>query len=587
MGNPFSYFLSSSDDDHAAVTIQRVWRGHRQRLFLKSGYYSIRVYSRTDNSGSPCLAALDFPSRLSSRAMTRAIRLPSPASDTAVIAAKAAIKNARKALALCTEWDQKAADIASQRSGAQDWSVRGFLFEEHHKSTLNINEALAGKEITSFGPEPLRSPSDVTTLTSKGQEQDKYQMKLCKDAKATGRAIDQSKYEGTTKVVASDQAKDIHRGDVTDRISGNDKSVQSDPITLEGMNEQTEKCRKGESITGSKRAEINMKGKVKDKNDAIAKFKKQAVRDGCKTAAKNALVTAAISGSTALLSSLIRLIPKFKGGEITISQVIKESCRDALLAAGTSGGMGLIMGILDVFCQDGAPKLAEYLGVGVAVTAWFGQVMVHFCGYCTGEVSTLLELAGKIAHTTLSMGAGAARGMAGSMAGAIFGPLGVVMGGFLGGLAFSWALDRTCEVCKWASGQRAVDRLLHALEFQPGGWGSWKHWWVHQATAFEILSVLEGTGPWGWWKQKVTRADVLRLVRDLGTHFRRIALKYHPDRAVFRGDSPKQLLENLEKYKKARDAHEQLVQLLNDHLTGENFHTADLLTPVFMLPDGQ
>ena len=110
---------------------------------------------------------------------------------------------------------------------------------------------------------------------------------------------------------------------------------------------------------------------------------------------------------------------------------------------------------------------------------------------------------------------------------------------------------------------------------------------MHQATAFEILSVLEGTGPWGWWKQKVTRADVLRLVRDLGTHFRRIALKYHPDRAVFRGDSPKQLLENLEKYKKARDAHEQLVQLLNDHLTGENFHTADLLTPVFMLPDGQ
>ena len=65
------------------------------------------------------------------------------------------------------------------------------------------------------------------------------------------------------------------------------------------------------------------------------------------------------------------------------------------------------------------------------------------------------------------------------------------------------------------------------------------------------------------------------------------ALKYHPDRAVFRGDTPEQLLENLQKFKKARDAHEQLVQLLNDQVTGEKFQTADLLTPVFMLPDAQ
>ena len=189
----------------------------------------------------------------------------------------------------------------------------------------------------------------------------------------------------------------------------------------------------------------------------------------------------------------------------------------------------------------------------------------------------MLELAGKIAHTTLSMGAGAARGMAGSMAGAIFGPLGVVMGGFLGGLAFSWALDRTCEVLqvgKWSKSCRPSPSCLGV-----SAWGGGVHGNIGGCTRQRHLRFFQcwkATGPWGWWKQKVTRADVLRLVRDLGTHFRRIALKYHPDRAVFRGDSPKQLLENLEKYKKARDAHEQLVQLLNDHLTGENFHTADL-----------
>ena len=94
MGNPFSYFLSSSNPDHAAVTIQRVWRGHRWRLFLKPGYYYWRRHSPTDHSGSPWLANLNIPRRLSSVAMTRAIQLPSPDSDTAVIAAKAAAKAA-------------------------------------------------------------------------------------------------------------------------------------------------------------------------------------------------------------------------------------------------------------------------------------------------------------------------------------------------------------------------------------------------------------------------------------------------------------------------------------------------------------
>ena len=106
---------------------------------------------------------------------------------------------------------------------------------------------------------------------------------------------------------------------------------------------------------------------------------------------------------------------------------------------------------------------------------------------------------------------------------------------------------------------------------------------MHQGTACEIL----GAGPWGWWKQEVTRLDVLRLVKELGTRLRRIALKYHPDRAVLRGYTPQQLLENLEKYKRTRDANEQLFHLLNDQLTGEKFHTADILTPFFMLPNGQ
>ena len=96
MGNWFSSFLSSRDPDRAAVTIQRVWRGHRQRLFLKSGYYySSRGQSRKDHR-SHWLANLEIPEIPDSN-----IQLPSPDSDTAVIAAKERRKQRQRMLGLC------------------------------------------------------------------------------------------------------------------------------------------------------------------------------------------------------------------------------------------------------------------------------------------------------------------------------------------------------------------------------------------------------------------------------------------------------------------------------------------------------
>ena len=138
---------------------------------------------------------------------------------------------------------------------------------------------MAGKQTTSFKTAHPKGPVDVAQLTGNGQLL-KYQMKVCKDFKATARAINQDKYDGMVKVVPFNQSKDIHKPDVTDRISGINKTIQSDPISLQDVNEQTRICGEGESITTKNIAEIKQSKKmaVKDKNDALAKFKKETVR---------------------------------------------------------------------------------------------------------------------------------------------------------------------------------------------------------------------------------------------------------------------------------------------------------------------
>ena len=191
------------------------------------------------------------------------------------------------------------------------------------------------------------------------------------------------------------------------------------------------------------------------------------------------------------------------------------------------------------------------------------------------------ELGGRILQTTASMGAGCAGGFKGSMAGmALAGPVGAMVGGFLGGWLAGVCVSSTLgPLYAWVTASRPTDNLLRALEYEK------QHWWVNE-TADDILSVLEGHGPWGWLKTEPTQEHVIGLVRKLGLHFRRVALKYHPDRAVLRGDTPTQRADNIAKLKVAKDAYEQLVQLLNDQLVAsKRFPAGTLCRPVLMLPE--
>ncbi|CAE7800201.1 unnamed protein product [Symbiodinium sp. CCMP2592] len=414
-------------------------------------------------------------------------------------------------------------------------------------------------------------------------------MKAHKDFKSTGKACANPKYDGITKVVPADQCKQINRSDVVDSVySANKSGVHSDPITMEDLNALTEQAKQSHEAqtTGEKPVKIQ---EVERKRSEIKQFQKKSrdtviekTKQGCKTAAKAAAIAAGLAALTSLASSTYKLYPQYKRGDISLSTAVWEAFTDLTSSAATAGGTGALMGIVELLCEHNAPKVVDKLGLGMAAFMWLFQVAVHVKQWWEKDISAS-ELAGRILQTTVSMGAGGGGGFLGSMAGmSLCGPLGAIIGGFLGGMLAGFCVDyhnTFVPLRAWVTSTRPTDNLLRDLDYDNG------HWWV-KGKADEILSVLEGQGPWGWLKSEPTQQDVSRLVRELGSHFRRVALKYHPDRAALRGDTPAQRTDNIAKLKTAKNAYEQLVQLLNDQLVAsQRFEAAMLCRPVLMLPE--
>ena len=336
-----------SVEGSAAVTIQRVWRGCRERSFLRLRYYVADVSAHSH-------ALTSWNSTASLMSNVAISTRPDACVREALREASRASRHAERATKLCAEYERSMLDICTQRSHSKDFSVRGFLHEVHHTSTLNINEELSGAQLTKFKPEPLKSPKDVTTLSSKGAEAS-YQMKVCKDSKATARAIMEKKYEGITKVVPKDQCKAINRSDVQDRISSATKSgVHSDPISKEDLDKMTNQARHNQrtEVVAQKREEIKQFRKRSEQN-VVAKTKQ-----GCKTAAKAALIAAGLAALTSLASSTYKLLPQWKRGDISLTAAVHEAWLDLLSSSGAAGATGLLMGLVEVLCEHFLPQLS-------------------------------------------------------------------------------------------------------------------------------------------------------------------------------------------------------------------------------------
>lgn len=301
----------------------------------------------------------------------------------------------------------------------QNPNLDGFIAEQYHAQTFNLNAAATGSEYRAKVLEPSKGERykknsvdlTISDNVGNGRVVKRYQSKYCKDAKATERAFEHGDYRGQQKLVPDGQQTDI--GIKCTTVIKAPDGTTSNPLSKDKAVQMKEEAQ------SSNWKELNWNDyKTKDLAIGIGKQAGQAAIQG-----------AAIGVGFDIAKKV------WDGEEITGEEIVETalvSGADFGVKAATAGALkvGVEKEIIKAI-PKGTPAstIANIAHVAIEDVKVVGKMV-------TGELS-LKEGIDKIGQTTVAtaagltaMGKGAAIGAA---AGTVFGPIGAAVGGFVGG----------------------------------------------------------------------------------------------------------------------------------------------------------
>lgn len=301
----------------------------------------------------------------------------------------------------------------------QNPNLDGFIAEQYHAQTFNLNAAATGSEYHAKVLEPAKGErykkNSVDLIISdkmgNGNVVKRYQSKYCKDAKATKQAFGHGDYRGQQKLVPDGQQADIEIK-CTTVIEAPDGTT-SNPLSKSRAVQMKEEAQSGNW------KELNWN-----------EYKTQDLAIGIGKQAGHAAIQGAAIGVGFDIAKKV-----WEGEEITGEEIVETalvSGADFGVKAATAGALkvGVEKEIIKAI-PKGTPAstIANIAHVAIEDVKVVGKM-------ATGELS-LREGIDKIEQTTVAtvaglatMGEGAAIGAA---AGAVFGPIGAAVGGFVGG----------------------------------------------------------------------------------------------------------------------------------------------------------
>lgn len=299
---------------------------------------------------------------------------------------------------------------------SQNPSLDGFIAEQYHAQTFNMNAEASGSQYRAKVLEPdgngyAKNSVDIVIVDGEGKVVRRYQSKYCKDAKATEKAFEHGDYRGQQKLVPKDQENGISKKS-TSVLEAPDGTT-SNPLTKSDAEKMRDEAQSGN---------------WNDLNWNEYTTKDLAIGIGKQTGYA-ALQGAAIGVGFDVAQKV------WNGEEIEADEVVETaltSGADAGVKAATAGALkvGAEKGIIKVI-PKGTPAstIANIACVAVENVKVLGKV-------ATGEL-TMREGVEKMEETTVSttaglmaMGEGAAIG---ASIGTVLGPVGNAVGGFIGG----------------------------------------------------------------------------------------------------------------------------------------------------------
>ena len=319
----------------------------------------------------------------------------------------ATVKNANEALY----------DTITTKAGniSQNPNLDGFIAEQYHAQTFNMNAEATGSQYRAKVLEPdgkyAKNSVDVVIVDGDGKVVKRYQSKYCKDSAATEKAFEKGDYRGQQKLVPEEQNADFAKKS-TDVLVAPDGTT-SNPLT-------------------KNRAE-QMRKEAQSGNWNELNWNEYAMKDLAKGVGKQAGVAAlqgmAISAGMDIAQKL------WNGEEIEAKEVIADSLKtgaDFGVKAAAAGALKVATEkeIINII-PKGTPAsaFANIAFVAVEDVKVVGKV-------ASGELS-VLEGIEQIEETTVSAVAGIAAmekgAEIGASIGAVLGVPGATIGGFIGG----------------------------------------------------------------------------------------------------------------------------------------------------------
>ena len=299
---------------------------------------------------------------------------------------------------------------------SQNPHLDGFIAEQYHAQTFNLNAEAAGSPYRAKVLEPTgsgyaKNSVDIVIVDESGKIVKRYQSKYCKDAEATAQAFEHGDYRGQQKLVPEGQEQDIAKK-VTTVIEA------PDGTTSKSLSKDQAKELQNEAQSG----------KWNDLNWNEYKVKDLAVGIG-KQAGQAALMGAAV-GVGFDVAQKIWNGEEIEGGELIETAVASGADFGVKAAAAGALKVGVEKGVISAI-PKGTPAGT------IANIAYVAIENVKVVGKMVAGELTIKEGFEKMEQTTVATVAGISASTKGAAIGAavghVLGPVGVVVGGFIGG----------------------------------------------------------------------------------------------------------------------------------------------------------
>ena len=305
---------------------------------------------------------------------------------------------------------------------SQAMNLDGFLAEQHHADTFNIDAAAKGSKLRAKVMTPEngtygKNSMDIGIYDENGKLVRRYQSKYGKDAESTQDLWEKGDYRGQRKLVPADQADQVDGA--TDKLEC--EGVESKPLSKEEAKALQEKAQVNREIREYKWNEVN-------RIEIAKQLGKQAVVGAC--------MVAAFQGSRVFGR---RIWNRLWGKQNPpLSEDLREFFESSIKGAAHVGVQVAVSGGVVVAARNGwlgkvlKKTPAAHLAAIAVVAVENAKILYKLAkGELTGPEA--IDAMGKVTVSTLASLKGAAMGFGyGAAIGAVLGPVGAVVGGVVG-----------------------------------------------------------------------------------------------------------------------------------------------------------